>query len=290
MVNLTETLPRPGATIRFTDFGGPGRPVVLSHGAGVDHTMFEPQLPALRDAGYRVIVWDLRGHGVSPLHPGTRFTADDALDDLAALFDRLGLVEQEADALGTGPRPNGPLLVGHSLGGNLAQEFARRAPERAGGLVVLDSAWNAGPLGRLERLALHLAAPLLSTVPASRLPGLMARASAVRPTAVARTEELFAQLPKERFLDVWRATVSLVDPQPGYRTPVPLGLVRGAEDRTGNIATAMPRWAAAEGIAEHVVAEAGHMVTLDAPDALNGTLLKLLGTMGTRTGESPAAP
>ena len=57
-------------------------------------------------------------------------------------------------------------------------------------------------------------------------------------------------LPKRTFLDVWRATVSLVDPDPAYRTPVPLGLIRGADDRTGNIATAMPRWAAAEGVTE----------------------------------------
>ncbi|GAA4709624.1 Pimeloyl-ACP methyl ester carboxylesterase [Promicromonospora umidemergens] len=291
MVNLTESLPRPGATIRFADSGGPGRPVVLSHGAGVDHTMFEPQLPVLRDAGYRVIVWDLRGHGASALDAGTRFTADDALDDLAALLDRLGLDEHAPGIPGADDlRRDRPVLVGHSLGGNLAQALVRRAPERVGGLVVLDSAWNAGPLGRLERLALHFAAPMLSAIPASRLPGLMARASAVHPAAVAQSEALFARMPKETFLDVWRATVSLVDPQPGYRTPVPLGLIRGAEDRTGNIATAMPRWAAAEGVPEHVVADAGHIVTLDAPDAVNDILLALLATMGARTGESPATP
>ncbi|MEU4365233.1 alpha/beta hydrolase [Promicromonospora sp. NPDC023987] len=294
MVNLPEALPRPGATIRFADSGGPGRPVVLSHGAGVDHTMFEPQLPVLRDAGYRVVVWDLRGHGTSALDPGTRFTADDALDDLAALLDRLGLDEHRSDEhrpdglQRDDPRRDRPVLVGHSLGGNLAQALVRRAPERVGGLVVLDSAWNAGPLGRLERLALHFAAPMLSAIPASRLPGLMARASALRPAAVAHAEAVFARMPKERFLDVWRATVSLVDPQPGYRTPVPLGLVRGAGDRTGNIATAMPRWAAAEGVTEQVVADAGHILTLDAPDAVNETLLALLATMGARTDESPA--
>jgi pimeloyl-ACP methyl ester carboxylesterase len=291
MVNLSEVLPRPGATVRFADSGGPGRPVVLSHGAGVDHTMFEPQLAVLRDAGYRVVVWDLRGHGASVLEAGTRFTAGDALDDLAALLDRLGLAEPgRATPARDDRRLDRPVLVGHSLGGNLAQAFTRRSPDQVGGLVALDSAWNAGPLGRLERLALRLAAPLLSAIPAPRLPGLMARASAVHPAAVARSETLFARMPKETFLDVWRATVSLVDPQPGYRTPVPLGLVRGADDHTGNIATAMPRWAAAEGITEHIVAGAGHMVTLDAPDAVNDLLLTLLATMGARADESPAAP
>ena len=258
MVNLTEALPRPGSVVRFADTGGPGRAVVLSHGAGVDHTMFDAQLPALRQAGYRVIAWDLRGHGASTLAAGTGFTADDALDDLATLLDHLRL--------------DRPVLVGHSLGGNLSQALVRRDPGRAGGLVVIDSAWNAGPLGGLDRLALRLAAPMLAAIPASRLPGLMARASAVRPAVVARAEARFARMPKDRFLDVWRATAALVDPQPGYRTPVPLGLVRGADDRTGNIATAMPRWAEAEGIYEHVIADAGHIVTLDAPDAVSRTM------------------
>jgi pimeloyl-ACP methyl ester carboxylesterase len=281
MVNLADALPRPGSTIRFADTGadpgagGPGLSVVLSHGAGVDHTMFDAQIPALRRAGYRVIAWDLRGHGASTLDAGTRFTADDALDDLAALLDHLRL--------------DRPVLVGHSLGGNLSQALVRRDPGRAGGLVVVDSAWNAGPLSRPERLALRLAAPMLSAIPASRLPGLMARASAVRPTAIARAETLFARMPKGRFLDVWRATAALVDPQPGYRTPVPLGLVRGADDGTGNIAAATPRWAAAEGIDEHVIADAGHIVTLDAPDVVSRTLLALLATMGATTDESPAA-
>lgn len=274
MVNLTAALARPGSTVRFVDSGGPGRPVVLSHGAGVDHTMFDPQVRALRDAGYRVIAWDLRGHGVSMLDAGRRFTSADALEDLAALLDHLRLEL--------------PLLVGHSLGGNLSQALVRRLPERAGGLVVIDSAWNAGPLSRLERVALRLAAPTLAMIPASRLPGLMARASAVLPGAVAHTERLFAQMPKKTFLDVWRATADLVDPQPGYRTPVPLGLIRGADDRTGNIATAMPRWAATEDVAEHVIAQAGHIVTLDAPDALNDTLRTILAAMDARTGGSPA--
>ena len=306
MVNLTATLPRPGASIRFADSGGPGRAVVLSHGAGADHTMFESQLPALRAAGYRVIVWDLRGHGASVLSAGTRFTAEDALDDLAALLgqirsDQVPPDQVQPDELRSDdpapdrPTPDGrvpgwPVLVGHSLGGNLSQALVRRAPELVGGLVVLDSTWNAGPLGQVERLALRLAAPLLSAIPVTRLPGLMARASAVHPAAVAHAEAMFARMPKERFLDVWRATAGLVDPEPGYRTPVPLGLVRGADDRTGNIATAMPRWAAAEDSTEHVVAQAGHLVTLDAPAAVNDILLTLLATMGTRTDESAATP
>jgi pimeloyl-ACP methyl ester carboxylesterase len=60
---------------------------------------------------------------------------------------------------------------------------------------------------------------------------------------------------------------------------VPLLLMRGALDRTGNIATAMPRWAEAEGIDEVVVVDAGHLVNVDAPDAVNAVLLDFLRSL-----------
>lgn len=262
MVKITRRLHRPDAELAVADSGGDGPAVVLTHGAGMDHTMFDAQFDALTDAGHRVIAWDLRGHGASTLAPDTRFRAADALADLEAL-----LRECHVDRA---------VLVGHSLGGNLSQAFVRAHPELALGLIVLDSTWNTGPLSGLERFALRLAAPMLRLIPARSLPGVMARASAVSPEAITRTEAVFARLPKPVFLDVWRATVSFVDPDPAYRCPVPLALVRGARDRTGNIATALPAWASAEGITEHVIPNAGHIVTWDAPEATATTLLRIL--------------
>lgn len=266
MVKTTRRLDRPGARVTFEDTGGDGVLVVLTHGAGMSREMFAPQVDALAGAGCRVVSWDLRGHGESPLEPGRRFAASDALDDLAALLRECGTPEV--------------VLIGHSLGGNLSQAFARLQRHRVRGLIVMDSTWNAGPVSGLERIALRLAAPALACIPSRVLPGLMARASAVRPAAVAQTRSLFARMGKQGFLDVWRATVSLVDPDPGRRSPVPLALLRGAEDRTGNIARAMPRWAEAEGIAEHVIPAAGHIVTWDAPEATSEALVRILDDWG----------
>ncbi|HWV48403.1 MAG TPA: alpha/beta fold hydrolase, partial [Microbacterium sp.] len=142
---MTSRLPRGYAEIAFEDSGGGGVPVVLCHGAGMDRTMFEEQAVALIGAGFRVISWDMAGHGESALAAASRFTASDALVDLTALLDSCG-----ADRA---------VLVGHSLGGNLAQAFVRAHPDRAAGLIVMDSTWNAGPLAWWERLALRAAAP-----------------------------------------------------------------------------------------------------------------------------------
>ena len=262
MLKLNRAMKRPNAEIAFADTGSTGPSIVFIHGAAMDHTMWESHVLAMSEAGYRVVVWDLRGHGESTLAPDARFTAAEALDDLAALLDECLLEE--------------PVLVGHSVGGNLGQAFARAHADRIAGLIVVDSTWNAGPLSALERWGLRLAAPTLRLIPARTLPGLMARASALSPPAIARTEALFARMPKRRFLEVWAAAVSFIDPAPGERSPVPLGLIRGAQDRTGNIATAMPRWARAEGIVEHVIPNAGHIVTWDAPEATSRALQQIL--------------
>lgn len=262
MTNLDSRIDRPGAVVAFADSGGSGRPIVLTHGAGLDHTMFDAQAAALVDRGFRVILWDMRGHGRSRLMDEARFSAADALDDLRALLE-----ECEVEA---------PVLIGHSLGGNLVQAFTRTSPDSAGGVIVLDSAWNTGPLSTIERLSLRAAAPVLSLIPARRLPRLMARASAVTEEGIDRAEETFARIPKPVFLDVWRAAASFVAPDPDYRSPVPLALIRGESDRTGNIAAAMSDWAAHEGIGECVIPGAGHIVTWDAPDQTSRLLLEVL--------------
>ncbi|MGF3055686.1 alpha/beta fold hydrolase [Microbacterium sp. YY-01] len=267
MASVEHVLRRPTATISFSDSGGDGRPIVFTHGAGVDHSMFDEQAAALSECGYRVITWDMREHGQSVSIRNTPFTADNARDDLLALLDECRLTR--------------PIVVGHSLGGNLAQSLVRHHPQRVGGIIVLDATWNTGPLSAFERWALKLASPALRAVPARALPRVMARASASTATAIEKTEELFARMPKRTFIDVWKATVSLITPDPGYRTPVPLALIRGADDRTGNIATAMSRWATAEGISEQVIAGAGHMLTWDAPEATTHALLTTLDSWKT---------
>ncbi len=260
-MTMNPVLDREGCVIHASDSGGSGIQVLFSHGAGADSAMFGPQREPLIERGYRVVTWDLRGHGASrpasrPIDPVL------AVEDLVALVDALGL--------------DRPVLVGQSLGGNLSQAVVRRHPDLARALVVIDSTWNAQRLSLLDRMLLSLATPSLALIPARRLPPLMAAASAETTEAKRYAEAAFASLTKAEFLHSWRTTVGLLDPAPASRTPVPLALIRGARDRTGNIATAMPRWASAEGITEHVIPGAGHLANLDAPDAVNAVLLAFL--------------
>jgi 3-oxoadipate enol-lactonase len=106
--------------------GAGGRPLLLVHGFCGCRQDFAPVIPALVAAGWHAVAADNRGHGDSDQPPDEgaygldRFTAD-----AAALVDALGW-ERFA-------------LVGHSLGGAIAQQVALTAPERIAALVLMNT-------------------------------------------------------------------------------------------------------------------------------------------------------
>lgn len=96
---------------------GTGHPVVLLHGGGLDHRMWEPQIPVLART-HRVVAPDARGHGRS----STPLTPFRHCDDLADLLTRLG----------TGPAT----LVGTSMGAATAVDTALEHPHLVHAVVV----------------------------------------------------------------------------------------------------------------------------------------------------------
>lgn len=112
-----------GQRIYFEESGGPGLPLTLAHGLLMDQEMFAPQVAALgRD--HRVITWDARGHGRTEAEPAD-FSYWDSVEDLRGLLDHLGIERA--------------VVGGMSQGGFVALRFALRYPERAIGLVLLNT-------------------------------------------------------------------------------------------------------------------------------------------------------
>src|SRR4029450_5640574 len=113
------------ATLHFEEDGPSDAPVlVLGPSLGTDLGLFDPQAGAVADH-YRVIRFDLRGHGGSPVVPGPYSVADLA-DDVRSLLDELG-IERFAYA-------------GVSLGGAIGLQLAGTVPDRVTRLVVMASA------------------------------------------------------------------------------------------------------------------------------------------------------
>jgi pimeloyl-ACP methyl ester carboxylesterase len=104
---------------------GNGPPVLLSHGFGSTRGAWAGQHRALADR-YRVISWDLRGHGqtVSPDDP-SQYSLDLMVEDMRALFGHLGLERA--------------VIGGLSLGGYASLAFHRVHSEMVRALVIVSS-------------------------------------------------------------------------------------------------------------------------------------------------------
>ncbi|MFE9003369.1 alpha/beta fold hydrolase [Streptomyces sp. NPDC007875] len=120
------TVHHDGVTIPVSR-GGRGRPLVLCPGLNSTqadlHALSEP---LRRD--HDVVTFDLRGHGLASA--ADRYSFDAFLRDLFAVLadlERLGL-------------PSPPVLVGYSLGADLAVRYAAECPDAVAGLVLIDGA------------------------------------------------------------------------------------------------------------------------------------------------------
>lgn len=105
--------------------GGHKPPLVLLHGLTSTSETWTRTAEVLR-GDYDVIAYDARGHGQSDRSDG-HFSEQDRVDDLLGVLDALGL-EKVA-------------LIGHSMGGVTAAQFAAQQPERVRALVLEDPAF-----------------------------------------------------------------------------------------------------------------------------------------------------
>ncbi|MDO4281294.1 MAG: alpha/beta hydrolase [Peptococcaceae bacterium] len=111
---------------------GAGTPLVLLHGNGQSHHVFDEMVPRLAKS-YFLILPDSRAHGHSKSHRGKvrLFSVADMADDLAQLLDALDIERV--------------LLLGFSDGANVALTFASRYPHRTLALAAVSG--NALPAG-----------------------------------------------------------------------------------------------------------------------------------------------
>ncbi len=116
-------LDRDGVRIFYEEAGAGNPPMVFLHGWSCDHTYFAPQFDYYRGE-HRVVSLDLRGHGHSD-KPQQRYSIGEFAEDVYWLCRELGVGR--------------PIVLGHSMGGNISLELAARHPDEVSALVLVDS-------------------------------------------------------------------------------------------------------------------------------------------------------
>jgi pimeloyl-ACP methyl ester carboxylesterase len=129
-----------GIRLNYELHGESGDPLVLVHGYTGDITDWHHQVPAFSPS-FRVLIADNRGHGRSEA-PADRscYTIDQMTADLKALVDALGFDRFH--------------LLGHSMGGAVAQEFALAHPDRLLSLTLHDTTNSFAPALANQALAI----------------------------------------------------------------------------------------------------------------------------------------
>ena len=117
---------------------GHGRPVLLLHGNGEDHGIFEKLIPRLA-RGFTVYALDSRGHGKSSRVPVLRY--EDMAKDVAAFVRKLGLMK--------------PVLLGFSDGGIVGLLVAAEHPQLLSRLIVCGANFRVAGLRFRDRLAMQ---------------------------------------------------------------------------------------------------------------------------------------
>ncbi|HEY4802715.1 MAG TPA: alpha/beta fold hydrolase [Paraburkholderia sp.] len=239
--------------------------VVLIHGVGMNQSVWAPQIDALSES-FRVVVYDMLGHGASAL-PSETPTLEEYAAQLEALLDAIQIERAH--------------VVGHSMGALVALEFALLNAPRTLSVVALNAVYDRTPAQReavMTRAASLGEAPAASGVDATLsrwfgdpIPGHLSEAAqAVRalllgvdPVGYARTYRLFASSDNAH---VGRLA----------NLAVPALFLTGECDPNSSAQMSRAMAAVAPRARAEVIASERHMMNVTNPERVNASLLAFL--------------
>ncbi|MFE2041538.1 alpha/beta fold hydrolase [Streptomyces sp. NPDC059477] len=238
-------------------------PLVLIHGHPFDRTMWSPQLAAFAPSR-RVIAPDLRGYGASPVHLGGKTPLPLFAHDIEDLLDHLGVTEC--------------VLVGLSMGGQIALACYDRFGDRVRGLVLADTsaAPDTAEGGNLRR---RTAERLLDEGMRGYADEVLEKMVApYAPTHVKdHVHRMMTATPPEGAAAALLGRAERPDYRPLLpRVTVPALVVVGADDAFTPVSDAQALHAGLPDATLHVIEGAAHMPNLERPEEFNRLLAAFL--------------
>jgi pimeloyl-ACP methyl ester carboxylesterase len=239
---------------------GSGSPaIVLTHGLAATGATWAAQVEGLSPS-FRVVTWDLRGHGRSPRPPG-ECRLPDLANDLGSVLDAAAI--------------DRAVVLGHSAGGVVAMQFALDHPGRCAGLVLVGTASECNAKANEFYETLATIAVERGMAPVRRRLGLGASepdAGDVDPETFAKVARVMANLRHQpltsRLAEIRCPTLIIV----GEKDFLGAG---GSVILSRNIA----------GSELHIVPERGHGIFLEDPAGFNELVGRFLRSL---SGSPPA--
>lgn len=244
---------------------GEGDCLVLIHGYTDNLNLWYNQVPAFSKR-YKVLTYDVRGFGKTEVRPADYSMALFA-EDLYALLRALGI--------------ESACVLGYSMGGRIALEFALAHPGMTPGLILANSGMGEKPspemqerrkmmAGLLEQGDIEVISELMTE--ASFSPGLKER----NPEAYGKYKAIKMQNDPSEYLAIMQAIVAAIDAPPdfsGLRCPVLI--LAGDRDGFMDVGTAESMQEAIPK-AELEILSTGHAAAIEEPEAFNEIVLRFL--------------
>ncbi len=262
----------PKLKIHYLEHNPHGSPcVLLLHGLGASGASWMFQIPVLVEAGYHVIAPDVPGFGQST-SPGGRVRISDLAADMICMLEHLEIGSSH--------------VVGISMGGTIALQFALDAPTLIQKLVLVNTFASLRPKSPDLWLYFALRFILVHTL------GLPVQASAVanrifpRPEQVAYRQELVKQI-CQADPNSYRAVMSalaMFNVADRLREIHAQTLIITSEDDTTVPKSVQLDLVHGLPTAEHVlIPAAGHAVIIDQPEMFNHHLIEFLNPQNKST-------
>ncbi|MEM0373935.1 MAG: alpha/beta hydrolase [Sulfolobaceae archaeon] len=246
-----------GVRIYYED-KGIGKPIVFIHHLAGSLRSWKYVLPYFLDK-YRVIAYDLRGHGRSEIVPG-KYRIQDHRDDLKGLLDLLNIRR--------------PILVGHSIGSLIAIDYAIENDVEV--LILIGALVSAPSKDIYERyLSIAMNFGMRALAEYRRKNGDFTRYL----TENQRVWSDFLSIYQENTPLGFKYTVEGLVEAPDYTDKLdiirsPVLVIYGSEDRFITSLDAFKR--KVRNLRYHVVNGYGHFLNLEAPDLISKLIIDFL--------------